>query len=63
MLTVLRKFPKKVETITGVLEAEKSTIHEVKKRYDQVMEAYGIKYRQLEEEKKANDQWRLKQKD
>jgi len=47
LLTVLRKFPKKVETITGVLEAEKSTIHEVKKRYDQVMEAYGIKYRQL----------------
>jgi len=45
----LKKFPQKVDDITGKLEAEKSTIHEVKKRYDQVTETYGAKYRQLEE--------------
>lgn len=62
-MTILKKFPQKVDDITGKLEAEKATIHEVKKRFDHVTETYGAKYRQLEEEKKANDQWRLKQKD
>jgi hypothetical protein len=49
LLTILKKFPQKVDDITGKLESEKSTIHDVKKRYDQVTDAYGVKYRQLEE--------------
>lgn len=63
MLTILRKFPKKVDIITASLEEEKSTIHQVKKKYDQAVEAYKNNLKQLEEEKKTNDQWRNKQKD
>jgi hypothetical protein len=63
LLTIMKKFPQKVDEITGKLDSEKATIHEVKKKFEQVTEAYAVKYRQLDEEKKCNDQWRLKQKE
>ena len=31
MLTILKKFPQKVDDITGKIDNEKSTIHDVKK--------------------------------
>ncbi len=59
----MKKFAQKVDDITGKLDSEKATIHEVKKKFEQITEAYTVKNRQLEEEKKGNDQWRLKQKE
>ena len=43
----MKKFPQKVDDITTKLDSEKGTIHEAKKKLDQVAETYSAKHRQL----------------